>query len=652
MNSPSLSFDDDNTLKAGLYNDQCYQYDAHMPFHPLPPPPIHGAPSPFRNNQNQLNPPLATTLPTQSGLAPPPLLLNDPNHDYSMQNLLHYLIFSNQMAMNLAGLLGPSHAALMMYQLDEQLLTDLVHEFSLNPLPLADLMYTINDFELTTLMESLPLAPTATVPPLLLLQMTQTGSAPTLVDSHFTHPLLVNHSGTDFIGTNPDELMPPGDLPPFTPTLNDFDFGAHTLDPHLHDLTQHHQHQQQHQQQQASAPLPQSSVPPGAPPQGMFTHQQPMAVNPPRGLVHTTPPSQRISKKHSSLRLNVLSNKKNLVISTLTPLSTELLPGFGVSPLCNKYRGLDIHQQPPQPGSRPGHNQVLNALSAASLYEAPPIPPQQLAGMMPPMNVFRHGLESSLLLTAGLFYDLLAPPGLVPAPGPQQVTPGAMTPPLTLTPPRRKYLTLSEVLAQKVKNLSRKQQESVGMLGPLSLPPLIPVPPAPMGANPAPVTTTNPLVMTPTAPPAPPPIMIHGNNSLSLVLSNGLIGLDIGAAVNLAIAAGQKAKKHTRRRLLPRLKNGCWICRIKHLKCDEIRPNCSLCLRFGISCDYLADKPDYVTDKEKRKEKLMSISLLRKQKQQAPKSHSRRQDNDVSYDDLPVDNTLGFFEQPLVNYDS
>ncbi|CUM46607.1 Fungal Zn(2)-Cys(6) binuclear cluster domain-containing protein [Debaryomyces fabryi] len=76
-----------------------------------------------------------------------------------------------------------------------------------------------------------------------------------------------------------------------------------------------------------------------------------------------------------------------------------------------------------------------------------------------------------------------------------------------------------------------------------------------------------------------------------------------------------KPKKYTRRRLLPRSKNGCWICRIKHLKCDETRPFCTSCAKLGIECDYSSERPDYITDKNLKKEKLASISVIRKLKQ-------------------------------------
>ncbi|CUM63121.1 uncharacterized protein PRCAT00000688001 [Priceomyces carsonii] len=76
-----------------------------------------------------------------------------------------------------------------------------------------------------------------------------------------------------------------------------------------------------------------------------------------------------------------------------------------------------------------------------------------------------------------------------------------------------------------------------------------------------------------------------------------------------------KPKKHTRRRLLPRSKNGCWICRIKHLKCDEARPVCSSCTKFNIDCDYSSVKPEYVTNKELRNIKLVEISNQIRQNQ-------------------------------------
>lgn len=594
MNSSPASIDDDTTIKANTlmasYNDRVYHYDTLAMFQPQPPPRIAGQGLPYRQ-------PSPLNSPTQPMPDQP---------DYSMQ-LSHYLIFSN--ANGSQGSL--QNPALAMYQLDDQLLVDLIGEFQ----PPADLMYNISEYELTASLESLPTQAQA-----------QSQALP-LVGLHFTHPLLVNHAGADFLGVG----SPQDDLP-FTPTLNEFDLQT----------VQGQMGQSQSQnlgtvanQNLGQAPSPrfdqlpfvgspqmaaQPQGPHPPPLMGTFTTQQ--------RPVHTTPPSQRILKKASHSRLNVLSTKKNLVVLTaplLAPLSTELSPGFGVSPLCHKYRGLDI--QPPQP---------LAALLAALLYEGPvQLPPEHVVtnqnlafnmGIhndplyqhqqpqllvppnMAPNLVFRHGLDLSQLLATSI-YDQPQPPVGYP------LAPGAMTPPLTLTPPRRKYLTLLEVLALKVKLLSRKQQELVGMmipgLAPSLLPPLVPVPPAPPGGNPAPVATPAPA---PISLAGPPQLMMHRNVLLLLVgLANSSL-LELGNLVNQAVADGTKPKKHTRRRLLPRLKNGCWICRIKHLKCDEIRPECLLCPRFGIECDYLETKPDYVVDKNLRREKLLAISLMRKLK--------------------------------------
>lgn len=78
-----------------------------------------------------------------------------------------------------------------------------------------------------------------------------------------------------------------------------------------------------------------------------------------------------------------------------------------------------------------------------------------------------------------------------------------------------------------------------------------------------------------------------------------------------AAAAVKNTKKHTRRKLNPRSRNGCWICRIKHVKCDEERPVCHGCKKYNIECDYSPKKPAYVTDKNLRQEKLQQIARPR-----------------------------------------
>ncbi|KAK9470469.1 uncharacterized protein V1510DRAFT_422997 [Dipodascopsis tothii] len=36
----------------------------------------------------------------------------------------------------------------------------------------------------------------------------------------------------------------------------------------------------------------------------------------------------------------------------------------------------------------------------------------------------------------------------------------------------------------------------------------------------------------------------------------------------------------------PRSRNGCWTCRNRKIKCDEVHPKCTPCSRLRISCDY------------------------------------------------------------------
>lgn len=82
-------------------------------------------------------------------------------------------------------------------------------------------------------------------------------------------------------------------------------------------------------------------------------------------------------------------------------------------------------------------------------------------------------------------------------------------------------------------------------------------------------------------------------------------------------------KKYTRKHVMARSKKGCWICRIKHLKCDERKPVCHNCVRFDIKCDYSPERPDYVTDRELRRRKLDSITTKKRRNSAMPKSIRR-----------------------------
>lgn len=110
---------------------------------------------------------------------------------------------------------------------------------------------------------------------------------------------------------------------------------------------------------------------------------------------------------------------------------------------------------------------------------------------------------------------------------------------------------------------------------------------------------------------------ISSRKSRSSLGSSSTTTLENESSSSAGSSRDSKAKKFTRRRLTPRSKLGCWICRIKHLKCNEARPTCSSCARFGIECDYSPEKPAYLTDKNLKKQKLLEISILRKQNKSA-----------------------------------
>ncbi|OBA21599.1 hypothetical protein METBIDRAFT_12087 [Metschnikowia bicuspidata var. bicuspidata NRRL YB-4993] len=78
-----------------------------------------------------------------------------------------------------------------------------------------------------------------------------------------------------------------------------------------------------------------------------------------------------------------------------------------------------------------------------------------------------------------------------------------------------------------------------------------------------------------------------------------------------------KKKKHKRRLLMNRSRLGCWICRIKHLKCDETKPACTNCIRFGIECDYSVERPAYVLDSSLRRKKLDSIITKKRRRSES-----------------------------------
>lgn len=78
------------------------------------------------------------------------------------------------------------------------------------------------------------------------------------------------------------------------------------------------------------------------------------------------------------------------------------------------------------------------------------------------------------------------------------------------------------------------------------------------------------------------------------------------------VAREPPAIKRTRKHSMARSRSGCWICRIKHLKCDEDKPACKNCSRVGIQCDYSPTRPDYVSNLELRRRKLVTVTTKKR----------------------------------------
>ncbi|AMD21102.1 HEL179Wp [Eremothecium sinecaudum] len=62
-----------------------------------------------------------------------------------------------------------------------------------------------------------------------------------------------------------------------------------------------------------------------------------------------------------------------------------------------------------------------------------------------------------------------------------------------------------------------------------------------------------------------------------------------------------------------RSRTGCWICRLRKKKCSEERPNCNNCLRLNLECVYDIIKPDFISDPDKKNEKLEEIKRRTKE---------------------------------------
>ncbi|KAF5717955.1 transcriptional regulatory UME6 [Fusarium mundagurra] len=50
-------------------------------------------------------------------------------------------------------------------------------------------------------------------------------------------------------------------------------------------------------------------------------------------------------------------------------------------------------------------------------------------------------------------------------------------------------------------------------------------------------------------------------------------------------------------------RNGsCWICRVRHKKCDEIRPSCGQCAALGLGCHFSDTKPEWMDNGERQRQ--------------------------------------------------
>lgn len=519
-NSPNTTFENEDTIKLessiasssptmGIrfnqnnygFNDQdLYQFDSNAPFIPVPPMAIahSGAPN------------ISSNAAFLSNLAPTPQFQNygsgtPHNNGEFFNSLSHYSIFSNpQAAMSANSLHNSSQGQgnQPLYKLNIDSTPELINNSITGPQS-VDLMYNL---ELGN--HSLDSIPNSMIYNSREIEDSSINSVTTFQPNQET---VLRSFSTAY------QTMNDFGMYPYTPTIND------VYTPTLSDTSF----------------TPNSSVN-----NTTTSTNEEYNVRGPAPLMYKPLPSStsshsldhKISKKLSITRLNnnvaaSINNKKGLMLATHisnasnSPLG-ELSPKM--SPLCNKYKAMELHLTP---------NKSRSVSNGSTTYSMGPGPTPISSAGLPQMDIFRHNSDSS----ASSYVS-------------------------SETPRRKTYPTLKEVVKK-----SRKTSKKVKDL------------------------------------------------------------------IDDTYGTPPKPKKYTRRRLLPRSKNGCWICRIKHLKCDEVRPICAGCAKFGIDCDYSPEKPDYVIDKNLRKEKLMDLSLVRKLKQSNDKEQIKHTQDDryASSESLP-----------------
>jgi hypothetical protein len=74
-----------------------------------------------------------------------------------------------------------------------------------------------------------------------------------------------------------------------------------------------------------------------------------------------------------------------------------------------------------------------------------------------------------------------------------------------------------------------------------------------------------------------------------------------------------------------RSKHGCWTCRLRKKKCDEVRPHCATCASLTITCYGYGSKPDWMDNGEKEKAIANSLreTVKHTSRRKAPSSTQR-----------------------------
>ncbi|KAJ9151647.1 Transcriptional regulatory protein pro1 [Coniochaeta hoffmannii] len=87
-----------------------------------------------------------------------------------------------------------------------------------------------------------------------------------------------------------------------------------------------------------------------------------------------------------------------------------------------------------------------------------------------------------------------------------------------------------------------------------------------------------------------------------------------------------------------RSSDGCWTCRLRRKKCDEIRPVCMACSALEIDCLYSDVKPEWMDGAEKQKEKADWLKLEVKRLAGARRERRHMQSLEMGMDGLEVAN--------------